>query len=130
MQASTWIRTYKMQSIKFMSLIPLLVCFSLSKNFTPFMHFCSLLIMSILSHPLCHYIYKDNFISFLISPPLSSITIKGMPLFIQRVVLGVDDWFLNLQFFMDTTIWCNDTTCNYHMWKHEDHLEKPHVCHL
>ena len=22
-----------------------------------------------------------------------------------------------------------DTTCNYHMWKHEDHLEMPHVGH-
>jgi hypothetical protein len=115
-----------------MSLLPLLVCFSLSMNFTPFMYFCSLLIMSILSRPLCHYIYKDNFISFTISPPLSSITIKGMPLLIERVVLGVDDWFLNLQkkYFMDITVCWNDTTCNYHMWKHEDHLEKPHVCHL
>jgi hypothetical protein len=32
--------------------------------------------------------------------------------------------------FMDTTICWNDTTCNYHMWKHEDHLEMPHVGHL
>ena len=23
-----------------------------------------------------------------------------------------------------------DTTCNYHMWKHEYHLEMPHVSHL
>jgi hypothetical protein len=76
MQASTWICTYQMQSIKFMSLLLLLVCFSLSKNFTPLLHFCSLLIMYILSHPLCHHISKDNYISFPTSPSLSSITIK------------------------------------------------------
>jgi hypothetical protein len=98
-------------------LAPLLVCISLFMNFTPFMYFCSLLIVSILSHPLCHYIYKDNFIYFTISPPLSSITIKGMPLLIQRVVLRVDDWFLNLKkMFMDITVCWNDTTCNYHMY--------------
>jgi hypothetical protein len=42
------------------------------------------------SPPLSSHI-QDNFISFPISPPLSSITIKGMPLLIQSVVLGVDD---------------------------------------
>ena len=37
---------------------------------------------------------------------------------------------LESSFLMDTTICWNDTTCNYHMWKHEDHLEMPHVGHL
>jgi hypothetical protein len=37
---------------------------------------------------------------------------------------------LKSSFLMDTTICRHDTTCNYHMWKHEDHLEMPHVGHL
>jgi hypothetical protein len=40
---------------------------------------------------------------------LSSITIKGMPLLIQSVVLGVDDWFLNLQFFLWTPLYVGMT---------------------
>jgi hypothetical protein len=80
-------------------LAPLLVCFSLPKNFTLFMHFCSLLIMSILSHPLCHHISKDNFISLSNLSPFVINNHKGTPLLIQKVVLGVDDWFLNLHFW-------------------------------
>jgi hypothetical protein len=132
MQSSTWIMHISNAVNQIHELDPPTCVLLFVQEFYSFhAFFCSLLIMSILSHPLCHYIYKDNFISFTISPPLSSITIKGMPLLIQWVVLGVDDWFLNLQKnFMDITVCWNDTTCNYYMWKHEDHLEKPHVCHL
>jgi hypothetical protein len=45
------------------------------------------------------------------SPPLSLISIKGVPHLRQRVALGIDGWHLNLAFFMDTTICWNDTTC-------------------
>ena len=39
----------------------------------------------------------------------------------------VDGWVLNLHFWWTLSIWFKiDTTCN-NMWKHEDHIEMPHV---
>ena len=52
MQASTWICTYQMQTTKFMSLLPLLVCSScpLSKNIDPPQYFSLLIhVMSMLA---------------------------------------------------------------------------------
>ena len=50
------------------------------------------------------------------SPPLSSISIKGVLLIDTKDCIGVDGWHLNLAFFMDTTICWNDTTCS--PWDH------------
>ena len=79
MQASTWICTYQLQSIKFMSLLPLHVCFS-----------CPRMLILLNNAPLdpCHIrtctlsssLYLCPNISYIfvqISPLLSLITIKG-----------------------------------------------------
>ena len=42
----------------------------------------------------------------------------------------VDGWVLNLHFWWTLFKLIGiDTTCNNNMWKHEDHLEMPHVGH-
>ena len=93
---------------KFMILLPLLVCFSLSKSLillisSMLLPLCPLSIVHVQILLLCLF-----FVS--ISPPLSSISIKGMPLLIQRVALR-DRWLtLESSFFMYTTICWDDTT--------------------
>ena len=46
------------------------------------------------------------------SPPLSSIFIRGVLLIDTKDCIGVDGWYLNLAFFMETTKCWNDTTCS------------------
>jgi hypothetical protein len=49
------------------------------------------------------------------SPPLSSISIKGVLLIDTKDCIGVDGWYLNLAFFYGHHhIWWNDTT--YSPW--------------
>ena len=96
----------KCNQSKFMSLLPLLVCFSCSK-------------MLILSHPsmllpLFVYVHvqplllclnlSQSFHIFLQSlPPLASISIKGVLLIDAKACFWVDGWGLYLAFFMDIT---------------------------
>ena len=78
MQASTWLCTYQIQTTKFMSLLPLLVCSSCPRM---------LILLNIapswsISCPCLHshlpYSFVQIFYIFVqISPPLSSMTIKG-----------------------------------------------------
>ena len=91
-----------------MSLLSLLVCFSCLRIL--------ILLYSSMLLPLCPCPYPNNYLSpkafislYQYFPPLSSISIKGMPLLIQRVALGVDGWHLNLAFFMDTTTYIGIT---------------------
>ena len=156
MQASTWICTNQMQSIKFMSLLPLHVCFSCLRIL---ILLYSSMLLPLYACPCLHshlpYISlsKTFHIFVQISPPLSSMAIKG-PIqykicamwrsmdttwrFYHEHLLWLDakswtwvnGWVLNLNFGGHFQLIGIDTTCNYHMWKHEDHLEMPHVCHL
>ena len=85
MQASAWICTYQMQTTKFLSLLPLLVCSSCPRilillNIAPLdpcpwshshLPLCHPRIIHI---PLCHPRIIHIFVHF--SPPLSSMTIK------------------------------------------------------
>ena len=86
MQANTWICTYQMQSNKFMSLLPLLVCFSLSRIL--------ILLNSSMLLPLCPCPCPTSTLSqslpklsylYTISPPLSLIFIKGVLLIDAKV---------------------------------------------
>ena len=154
MQASTWICTYQMQTTKFMSLLPLLVSSSCPRmlillNIAPSWS---------MSCPCLHshlpYIFVQTFYIFVqISPLLSSMTIKGPTpyeicamwrsmnttwrLYHENLLwldakswtrVMVEFWTFNFDGHYQL-IWI-DTTYNYHMWKHEDHLEMPHVGHL
>ena len=97
-----------MQTTKFMSLLPLLVCFSCSRIL--------ILLYCLMFLPLCpcpcpcpNPTSLNIFV--LISPPLSSISI-GMPLLIQRVVLR-GRWLTRESSIFDRHyhICWNDTTC-------------------
>jgi hypothetical protein len=46
------------------------------------------------------------------SPSLSLISIKGVLLIDTKNCIGVDGWYLNLAFFVDTSKYWNDTTCS------------------
>ena len=115
MQASTWICTYQMQSIKVHELAPPTCVLLLSKNFDPslFFNVAPSLSMSmsnlyffellyLISPPCTISISKLSYL-YTISPPLSSIPIKGELLIDARYTFGVDGWGLNLAFFMDIT---------------------------
>ena len=128
MQASTWICTYQMQSIKVHELAPPTCVLLLSKNFdlslffnvAPFLsmsmsnlYFFELLYL--ISQPCTISISKLSYLCT-ISPPLSSISIKGV-LFslMQMYAFGVDGWGLNLAFLWTSLDCWNDTTCRYHL---------------
>jgi len=85
MQASTRICTSQMQSIKVYELAPPTCVLFLSKNFdlSPLFNVAPSLSIVHVQIPNCNI-----FVS--ISPPLSSISIKGVYLLIQRVALGID----------------------------------------
>ena len=116
MQASTWLCIYQMQPVKVYELAPLLVCFSCPR-------------ILILSHssillPLCpcpcptstslsQSLTKLSYLC-IISPPLSSISIKGVLLIDAKVCI----WgrWLRLEYFLWTSLdYWNDTTCRYHL---------------
>jgi hypothetical protein len=114
MQESTWICTYQMESSKFMSLLPptCVLLFVQKLKCDPsillpldYVHTLSSPLSSHtqrqfhIFHLLCHHISKDNFISLSNFSPFVINNHKGTPLLIQRVVLGVDDWILNLHFW-------------------------------
>ena len=115
MQASTWICTYQMQTIRVHELVPPTCVLLFSKNFdsSQFLNVAPSLSIVHVQISNCHI-----FVS--ISPPLSSISIKGVHLLIQRVALGIDGWHLNLTFFYGQHHICwNDTICIA--------LEIPHI---
>ena len=83
MQESIWICTHQMQSIKFMSLLPLLVCFSCPRIWSPSILQCCSLLIHVHICTLISLMYLSNLcpnkhIFTQISPPLSSMTIKGL----------------------------------------------------
>ena len=100
MQASTWICTYQMQSIKVHELAPPTCVLLLSKNFDPFTSFN-------VAPPLCPCPNSTSLsqsfpkLSYLcaISPPLSSIFIKGVLLIDAKACIEVDSWGLNFAIF-------------------------------
>ena len=126
MQASTGRCTYQMQPIKVHELAPYL-CASLVQEFwAPHILQCCSLIPSHSSMllPLCpclcptstslsQSLPKLSYLSYnlsprlsylcTISPPLSSISIKGELLIDAKGCIGVDGWHLNLAFFMHIT---------------------------
>ena len=88
-----------MQLIKVHELAPPTCVLLLSKNFDPSLFFMLLLLCPCpCPNPTSHDIFV------LISPPLSSISIKDMPLLIQRVALRGRWLTLKYCIFMDTTI--------------------------
>ena len=86
------------------------LCASLVQEFWSFsiLQCCSLFVhVQLLLLPMMHlHIFVPT------SPPLSSISIKGVLLIDTKDCIGVDGWYLNLAFFMDTSKYWNDTTCN------------------
>ena len=100
MQASTRICTYQMQSNTSSWACPPTCVLLLSKNFdpSPFFNVAPSLSMSNYFSPMMYFhIFVPT------SPPLSSISIKGVLLIDTKDCIGVDGWHLNLAFFMDTT---------------------------
>ena len=96
----------KCNQSKFMSLLPLLVCFSCPRIL--------ILLYSSMLLPLCPCPTStsphDAFHIFVpTSLPLSSISIKGVLLIDTKDCIGVDGWHLNLAFFMDNTIYVGMT---------------------
>ena len=106
MQVSTWICTYQMQSIKVHELAPPTCVLLLSKHFDPFTSFNVALPLCSCPCPTSTSL-SQSFpkLSYLctISPPLLSISIKGVLLIDAKAYIGVDGWGLNLAFFMDIT---------------------------
>ena len=98
----------KCNQSKFMSLLPLLVCFSCPRilillNSSMLLPLCPLSmsktpIVISLSQSLPKLLYLCT-----ISPPLSSISIKDVLLIDAKARIGEDGWDLNLVFFMDIT---------------------------
>ena len=99
----------KCNQLKFMSLLPLLVCFSCPRIL--------ILLHSSMLLPLCpcpsstspHDAFSylcSNFFPFVINFH------KRCASFDTKDCIGVDGWHLNLAFFMDTSKYWNDTTCN------------------
>ena len=79
----------------------------LSKNFDPSPIFNvapSLSMSNFYFSPMHLHIFAPT------SPPLSSISIKGVLLIDTKNCIGLDGWYLNLAFFMDTSKYWNDTT--------------------
>ena len=134
MQASTWICTYQMQSIKVHELAPPTCVLLLSKNFDPslFFNVASSLSMSmsnlyffellyLISPPCIISISKLSYLCT-ISPPLSSISIKGV-LLIDATVCIWGRWlrlesciFYGHHLIVGMTPFVN-TTCNlYHLY--------------
>ena len=118
----------KCNQSKFMSLLPLLVCFSCPRNFDPSLFsnvapslsifMSNLLSFHILSLPL-HNLSLLQRLSYLctISPPLSSISIKGELLIDAKVYIWGRWLRLESCIFYGYLHDCwNDTTCNlYHL---------------
>ena len=151
MQASTWIYTYQMQATKFMSLLPLLVCSSRPRVLILLIHVHDRTLIS--SPPLSS---KDNsYLCAFLSPfvindhkkdrshmkfamwrsmattwSCTSCTCRittWIPLVGNHMKhLWFESWIFI--FLMDTFNLIEiDTTYNNNMWKHEDHIEMPHV---
>ena len=84
------------------------LCASLVQEFWSFSNLqcCSLFVhVQLLLLPMMHlHIFVPT------SPPLSSISIKDVFLNDTKDCIGVDGWYLNLAFFMDTSKYWNDTT--------------------
>ena len=134
MQASTWICTYQMQSIKVHELAPPTCVLLLSKNFDPslFFNVAPSLSMSmsnlyffellyLISPPCTISISKLSYLCT-ISPPLSSISIKGVLLIDAKVCIW--GWWFRLEscifyghhLIVGMTSLVN-TTCNlYHLY--------------
>ena len=134
MQASTWICTYQMQSIKVHELAPPTCVLLLSKNFDPSLFFNVAPSLSIsmsnlyffellylISPPCTISISKLSYL-YTISPPLSSISIKGVFLIDAKVCIW-GRWlrlesciFYGHHLIVGTTPLV-DTTCNlYHLY--------------
>ena len=118
MQASTWICIYQMQWNKFMSLLPLLVCFSCPRIL---IHLFSSMLLPLcpcpcpISLPCTISILRLSYL-YTISPPLSSISIKG-ELLINAKVYVWGRW-LRLEsciFYGHLHDCWNDTICIYHL---------------
>ena len=137
MQVSTRLCIYQMQPIKVHELAPPTYVLLLSKNFDPslFSNVAPSLSMS-MSYLFPLYILKIfisftslynlspylsyHIISYLctISPPLSSISIKGMLLIDAKVcTLGQMVETRSLHFLWTLLEYWNDTTCRYHLKK-------------
>ena len=119
---------------KFMSLLPLLVCFSCPRNFDPSLFFNVAPSLSISMSNLYFFISisPKAFIStisilklsylYTISPPLSSISIKGVRLIDTKICIWGRWLRLESCIFMDIFMivgylhdcW-NGTTCRYHL---------------
>ena len=115
MQASTWICTYQMQSIKVHELAHPTCVLLLSKNFDPFTSFnvapplclcpCPTSTSLSWSFPKLSYLHT-------ISPPLSSIFIKGVLLIDAKVCIWGRWMMLESCIFLWTSLdYWNDTTC-------------------
>ena len=117
MQASTWICTSPLQSIKVHELAPSTCVLLLFKNFDPSLFFnvaSSLSMSNFHPSPMMHlHIFVPT------SPPLSSISIKGVHLIDTKDCIGADGWYLNLAF-----LW---TILNMLEWHQLIALEIPHV---
>ena len=134
MQASIWICTYQMQTIKFMSLLPLLVCSSCPRILCA-PQYWSMSMIALSSHlPLCHPRIIHIFVHF--SPLLSSMTIKRaettwnllredqwLPLEVVPLVLVGWPWIplignhmKRLWFDTKSWIWVDGWVLNLHFW--------------
>ena len=119
----------KCKQSMFMSLLPLLVCFSCSRILIHlfFLNVAPSWSMSLFDLSFETYLLLSNLphdhIFVPTSPPLSSIFIKGMipiksidtnwkgvNLIVTKDCIGIDGWGLNLAFFMDITMCWNDIT--------------------
>ena len=114
MQASTWICTYQMQSIKVHELAPPTCVLLLSKNFDPSLFsnvapalsifMSNLLSFHILSLPLHNLSLPpiEAFISlYNLSPFVINFHKRWVSHWCKGMHFGVDGWGLNLAFFMD-----------------------------
>ena len=113
MQASTWICTSQMQPIKVHELAPPTRVLLLSKNFDPLIFFNVDPSLSVHVQLLLLYLNLYLKLSSLctISPPLSSIFIKGVLLIDAKACFWVDGWGLYLAFLWTSLDYWNDTTC-------------------
>ena len=140
MQASTWICTYQMQSIKVHELAPPTCVLLLSKNFDPSLFFnvapflsmsmsnlyffvsISSKVFHILSLPLIHSQSQGFHIFVQSLPPLSSISIKGMLLIDAKVciwgrLLRLESCIFYGHHLIVGMTPLVDTTCNlYHLY--------------
>ena len=103
----------KCNQSKFMSLLPLLVCFSCPRilillNSSMLLHLCPCPCPTSTSFIQC--LPKLSYLCT-ISPPLSSIFIKGVLLIDAKACFWVDGWGLYLAFLWTSLDYLNDTTC-------------------